>query len=122
MADPIDLSKHSAAVLVFAMEGCGACDHYVPRFVAKVDELRRHGYPFVVYTEGAKLGRNAIPVFLIDAASPEPEIQKVADRFEVSATPSTVVLAQGPGSFKVEGNLGDNQIVWLLNMANEVNK
>jgi hypothetical protein len=122
VADPINLSKHSAAVLVFAMEGCGACDHYVPRLVAKVEELKRHGYPFVVYSEGVKLGQNAIPVLLCDAASPEPEVQKLADRFEISATPSTVVLARGEGSFKVEGNLADNQIVWVLNMANEVNK
>jgi hypothetical protein len=118
----VDLSSHPAAVIVFAMEGCGACSHYVPRLVAKVEELKGHGYPFVVLSEGMKLPRGAIPIILCDASSPEPEVQKLADRFEISATPSTVVLAQGEGSFKVEGNLADNQIVWVLNMANEVNK
>jgi thiol-disulfide isomerase/thioredoxin len=118
----VDLSAQPAAVIVFAMEGCGACDHYVPRLVAKVEELKGHGYPFVVYAEGVKIPRGAIPILLCDAASDEPDVQKLADRFAISATPSTVVLARGEGSFKVEGNLADNQIVWVLNMANEVNK
>jgi thiol-disulfide isomerase/thioredoxin len=118
---PPDLSAHRAAVIVFAMEGCGACEHYVPRLIAKAQELNAHGYRFTVYEVGKAIPRGSIPILLYDAASLEPEIQKLADRFAVEATPTTIVLSQGPGSFKVEGNLADNQITWVLNMANEVN-
>jgi thiol-disulfide isomerase/thioredoxin len=118
---PVDLSTHRVAVIVFAMDGCGACDHYVPRLVAKAQELNTHGYSFAIYEPGKPVPRNAVPILLYDAASMEPEIQKLADRFAVQATPTTIVLSRGAGSFKVEGNLADNQITWLLNMANEVN-
>jgi len=103
------------------MEGCPACDHYVPRLTAHARELKVHGYPFVVHEMGEKIPAGSIPIALYDAASEDPDVQKLADRFEVTATPTTIVLSRG-GSFKIEGSIADNQILWLLNMANEENQ
>lgn len=114
----VDLSQHGAAIFAFAMEGCGACEHYVPRLIAQVEALREQGYPFVVHTEGMAMPPGSIPVLIYDAASPDVDVQRLADRFKVEATPTTVLAAR-KGSFKCEGNLANNQITWLLMMALE---
>lgn len=116
----IDLNQHSVAILVFAMHECPACEHYVPRLVEQVGVMRDRGAPLVVYDEGVTVDPGSIPVLVYDAASPSADVQKLADRFQVEATPTTIVLAK-QGSFKCEGNLANNQILWLLNMANEAN-
>lgn len=118
----LDLSNHGSAIIVFAMEGCGACDHYVPRLVAQAEQLKAQGYPFVVYQEGMAVHRGAIPILLYDAASPDVDVQRLADRFHVQATPSTILVTRGEGAFKCEGALANNQIDWILMMANETNK
>lgn len=118
----IDLDKQKVVVIVFAMGECPACENYLPRFISEVEALRAHGYPFVVYVPGQPIAPNAIPVLVYDAGSPDATIQGIADRYGVSATPSTLVLTRGPGSFKTEGALANNQISWLLNMANEANR
>ncbi len=112
----VDLDHSNVVVLVFGMEGCGACEHYIPRLVAEAEALRQAGYPIVVNPSG-QLPPNAVPVMIYDAASPDGAVQRLADRFVVSATPSTIVACRGPGSFKCEGSLANNQIQWLLLMA-----
>jgi thiol-disulfide isomerase/thioredoxin len=118
----IDIGNQKVVVIVFAMGECPACEAYLPRLLAEAEQLKAHAYPFVVYVPGQTISPRAIPLVVYDAASPDPAIQALADRFEVSATPTTLVLMRGPGSFKVEGSLANNQISWLLNMANEANQ
>lgn len=117
----IDLNKHNVAILVFAMHECPACEHYVPRLVEQVGVLQGQGAPLVVYDEGVKIPEQSIPVLIYDAATENPDVQRLADRFQVEATPTTIVLGR-QGSFKCEGNLANNQILWLLNMATEANQ
>lgn len=118
----IRLDEQKVVVLVFAMHGCPACDHYLPRFITEADALSRQlapqGIAFVVNPE-AQPPAGTIPVLVFDAAADDAEVQKLADRFGVQATPTTVVAARGPGSFKVEGSLANNQIQWVLLMASE---
>jgi thioredoxin-related protein len=116
------LETQKIAIIVFGMDGCPACEHYIPRLVTEAETLRGRGYPFVVYQPGITLAPNAIPIVLYDAASADADVQQLADRFAVEATPTTILAARGPGSFKVEGNLANNQIVWLLMMALEANQ
>ena len=117
----IDLNQHRVAIFVFAMHECPACEHFVPRLVEQVATLQAQGVPLVVVDEGVAVQPGSIPVLVYDAASEDPAVQKLADRFQVEATPTTVVVAR-QGSFKCEGSLANNQILWLLNMATEANQ
>lgn len=121
----ISLEAQRAVVLIFAMEDCPACESYIPRVVAEIQalngQLAAQGTSFVVNPE-TQPEPGTVPVFLYDAASPDPEVQKLADRFGVTATPTTVVAARGTGAFKAEGSLANNQIQWILMMAAEVSK
>lgn len=116
------LDEQKVVVIVFGMQGCGACEHYIPRLVNEVTQLGHQGYSFVVGGGEVPIPPGSIPVFIYDAASPDSSVQKLADRFGVTATPTTIVACRGPGSFKLEGSLADNQIHWLLMMADEASK
>lgn len=113
------LDTQKAIVIVFGMHECPACEHYIPRLAESVERLRGQGFPFVLAQGPEPISPEAIPVLVYDAASPDVDVQKLADRFEVHATPTTIVACRGPGSFKIEGSLADNQIEWVLMMANE---
>lgn len=121
----ISLESQRAVVLVFAMHECPACESYLPRVVSEIQtlnaQLAPQGMGFVVNPE-SQPPAGTVPVFFYDAASPDPEVQKLADRFEVTATPTTVVAARGTGAFKLEGSIANNQIQWVLMMAAEVNQ
>lgn len=117
----INLESQKVVVFVFAMHQCPACEHFLPRFTAEANALAAQGITFVINPD-EQPPPGAIPVFVYDAATEDPEVQKLADRFGVSATPTTIVAAKGPGSFKCEGSMANNQIQWLLLMASEANK
>lgn len=116
----IDLAQTNVVVIVFGMEGCGACEHYIPRLKTEAEQLALQGFPFVVQPTSLIPGQ--IPILFYDAASDDKTVQQLADRYEVHATPTTIVAARGPGSFKAEGSLANNQIQWLLMMASEANR
>lgn len=118
----IDIGNQKVVIIVFGMAECGACEQYLPRLLAEAEQLKAQGFPLSVYTPGQQISHGAIPIIVYDAASPDSAIQALADRFAISATPTTLLLLHGPGSFKVEGSLANNQIVWLLMMAVESNK
>ena len=118
----IDLAGQNVVVIVFAMGECPACEHYLPRLISEIEQLKTHGYPFVIGGSQQHIRQGSIPVFIYDAASPDADVQKLADRYDVQATPTTILLTRGAGSFKCEGNLANNQIIWILNMANEANQ
>jgi thiol-disulfide isomerase/thioredoxin len=117
----INLEAQKVVVLVFGMDGCPACEHYIPRLAAEAQGLTEQGFPFSVNPE-VQPTADTVPILVYDAASPDAEVQKLADRFNVTATPTTVIATRGPGSAKYEGNLATNQIQWVLMMAHEVNK
>jgi thiol-disulfide isomerase/thioredoxin len=117
----INLDGTKVVVFVFGMEGCPACEHYIPRLQNEATQLAAQGFPFVVDPQGP-IAPGAIPILFYDAASEDKSVQQLADRYQVHATPTTIVAARGPGSFKVEGSLANNQIQWLLMMAGEANK
>lgn len=111
------LANVFVVVAVFAMPECGHCEEYVPRFLAKVEEYRKKGYPFVVYKPGVAFPNGAIPVLVLDVSTNNDELQTYANRFAVSATPTTVVQKRSGGVLKTEGALSDVQIDGLLGLA-----
>lgn len=118
----IELNGQRAVIVIFAMGECPACENYLPRFLAEAEALRQQGYPFIVYEPGVPLQPSAIPILIYDAASPNVDVQQFADKYQVTATPTTLVLSRGTGSFKAEGSLANNQIAWILMMASEAQK
>jgi thiol-disulfide isomerase/thioredoxin len=110
-----------AVIFVFAMGECPACEHYLPRLVAEADSLRAQGYTFAVNPK-QNVPTGTIPILIYDAASPDVDVQKLADRYGVTATPTTIVVLRDGGGFRVEGSLANNQITWLLLMASEAIK
>jgi thiol-disulfide isomerase/thioredoxin len=112
----IDLTRAHAVILVFVMDGCGACEEYLPRFTAQVDQLAKAGTPVGFLTEGAA-PEGSVAVLVYDAASPERAVQDIANRYAVAGTPSTITLRRGVGASKVEGGVTDSQIRHLLIQA-----
>lgn len=110
-----DLDHIPLLVVVFAMPECGACEAYLPRFERKVN----HDGAFQFYWPEATMDGHKIPVFVFDVSSASPKVQQFADRFAVSATPTTVVVKRPGGVLKAEGSLSDAQIDALLGLAKQ---
>ena len=113
------LDQCPVLVVVYAMHECPACEHYLPRLLSEVAALQAQGYPFIVYEAGTALSPNAIPVLVFDAATEDGNVQRFADRFGVTATPTTIIALRNGGGAKYEGALANNQILQVLMMANE---
>jgi thiol-disulfide isomerase/thioredoxin len=80
------------------MQDCPACHEYMPRFQAIASQFA---------------GR--VPYQILDADSPAN--RQVAERFDIEATPTTMVLRRPVGAIKAEGSLGDPEILRLFNIA-----
>ena len=98
---PLDLTNANVIVIVFVMDGCPACENYLPRF-------KRIAKPY------SKAG---IQIAVFDANSKDDRVQDFADRINVRATPTTAVLPRGQGLVKVEGAVDDATIKQLLDLA-----
>lgn len=83
------------------MEGCEACHEFWPRFQRVAEPYKQAG----------------IPVLVFNAASEDPEIEQLADRWGVYATPSVVVARRGPGMLREEGNMDDQSLKQLFDAA-----
>lgn len=114
------LDGQNAVIVIFGMEGCGACEHFIPRFLVEASALREQQHlPFVMYEAGQQIPQGAIPIVVLDAASTNVDVQQLADKYQVHATPTILILQRGAGVFKAEGSLANNQIQWLLFRAAE---
>ena len=116
--DPL-LSATRVVLVVFIMPECGACEGYVPRLNAAV---RRAGSPFFVYNGKGRAPKGSIPVLYYDVSQPNDEVQAFASRYNVEATPTTLILPKGEGAAKFEGGLADNQIEHVLALARNANR
>lgn len=95
------------AVVVVAMAGCPACEEYEPRF-------RR----FVPYYRSLRFVH-------IDALDQRPAAQEWMDRYQVSATPSTLVVRRTASDrpelryevWKIDGSVDDATIKQTLDFA-----
>lgn len=95
----VNLSQSRVVVAVVAMEGCGACEEYLPRF-----------------KQIAKKYEHCLPIIVLDAA--KPEHGAIADRYRVYETPTTLILRKPIGLVRFVGGLPDNEIerVFLIAM------
>lgn len=114
-----ELTEADVVIAVFVMPECGACEGYMPKLRAAV---RRAGRPFYIYPGHGVVPKGAIPVLFYDVSKPDDEVQAFATRIGVEATPTTAVLPRGEGVFKVEGDLADNQIDYVLASARSMHR
>lgn len=117
----MSLAHVKSMLIVFAMPGCGACEDYKPRFEHQVNAWIGHGQPMFWYKSGAIPPRQ-IPVLMLNAASQDPSVVSLAEQYEISAVPSTLLLTQNRRPVKLEGTLDDQQIHELLASAVYANR
>ena len=91
------MAQPNAVVVVFAMQQCPACSDYMPRFKAIASQFPQ------------------VPHQVLDANAPG--VQGLADRFQIQATPTTMVLRRPVGAIKAEGSLPDADIQRLFVLA-----
>lgn len=91
-------------VVVISMDGCPACQDYVPRVEGLAGAYRRAG----------------VPIIYLDAADQRPAVQEWMDQYQVTATPTTLILRRhelGGGVWKSEGTQDDRSIKQALDFA-----
>lgn len=89
----------SPAVLVFVMQGCGACSEYMPRFSRVVRPFHQRG----------------LPVHIIDVNADKRSVA-FADRLKIKSTPTTLVMGRR-GAVRREGAIPDSEIKKILEQA-----
>lgn len=114
-----NLNNTKVLVAVFAMSGCGACEDYLPRFTAAIEKYKGYGLPFYIWESGP-IAPGWIPVLVCDAASQDPAMQEFANKLNITATPSTVIMTRN-GTRKVDGSIDDDELDGLLRSAVDYN-
>ncbi len=93
-------TRAQAVVVVFKMKGCPACSDYIPR-------LKRLSAKFP-----------NVPLFVLDIA--DPQYQAMADKYQVTNLPCTMVLTRsGRGAFKASGSIASSDIEKVLHHASK---
>ena len=92
------MNNSRVVVVVFTIDGCGACEEYKPRFrrIAQSYQAR-------------------VPIYMMDAN--DQRTADLASRLKVTNVPVTFVLRKPTGVISVEGAIPDSQIAWLLGIA-----
>jgi hypothetical protein len=111
-----DLQHAKAAVLVFAMPGCGACHDYLPRLEAMVKHFQTHGIPLMYYAN-RPVGRGQIPIIICDSTSTNEQVQALLDQHQVDAMPTTVLITHNVRPVKRVGAISDEEIHEILSSA-----
>lgn len=112
-----NVSPINVAIVVFAMPGCPACEGYLPKLLKQVEGYRKLGYPFIVYEIGYALQPGQIPVLVYDLTSADPSVQAFANQHKIENAPTTVLLPKVGYPARFEGDIGDDGIYKMLNMA-----
>ena len=92
------LNRSPIVVVVFTLKGCGHCEIYRPKFT-------KVAAPYADY----------VPIVMADGN--DPRFQDLANRLNVQGVPATFLLRKPAGMIKLEGDVPEAQIKWLLNIA-----
>lgn len=88
------------SVLVLVMEGCPACDEYMPRFGKLAAPYRMNG----------------VPVSILDINS-DSQAEMLANRLGVQATPTTIVIGPKGAKIVAAGAVDNKRIAKILKDA-----
>ena len=121
-----DLSQTKALLLVFAMPGCPACHDFLPRLKRQIHGFKAYHVPFVIYEDAAvvpeRIPQGEIPVFIYDATSPDPTLQELANKHNITGMPTTLFMSRVMRPTKIEGSVDDNEIYQMLVAATAANR
>lgn len=106
----MSLDHTKSAIVVFAMDGCGACEDFMPRFERLIAGFQAHGQPLVYYQIGMPLTPGAIPVIVLDADSTDESVVSFADQHAIDALPTTLLLRRNAKPARLEGAVDDKEI------------
>lgn len=95
-------------VLVFHMEGCPACEQFLPKFRA----IAPHYGPLSENSYMAVTGRG-VPSGIYDANKFDP----LAERFDIRATPTMLVARRQERPVREEGDLDERTIHGMFQWA-----
>lgn len=85
-------------IAIFALPGCPACEHYVPRFQRIVGRYRRHvAYKIV---DGGTVQGNALAI-----------------KFRIRAFPTTIIFYEDGRESRKVGAMADADIISMLDRA-----
>jgi hypothetical protein len=117
------VSVHAASVviIVFAMPGCPACHDYLPRLRRRINAIQGQGYPIYEYRPGRTAKRGELPVLIVDSTSTDPSVVDLADKYQISALPTTIILPRYGFSSRWEGSLPDDEMQRMIESAALVN-
>ncbi len=107
----------NVVVVVFAMPSCPACHEYLPRLRKQISDLRKMGYPIFEYQPSDVTRRGQVPVLIVDSTSADPSVINLADKYQVTALPTTIVLPRYGLPGRWEGALSDDETYHVLGMA-----
>lgn len=113
----MDVAHCPAVIVVFAMEGCPACEEYKPRLEREIQRWQAARAPFVLAQPEQTFTAAQVPVILLDAQSSNPQIQALADAHAIEGLPTTILFKRNAYPRKFEGALDDAQIYDLLHDA-----
>ena len=113
----LDVSAYKVLVLVFGQEGCPACEAYIPQLQARVEALRAEGERLWLYEPGAAPPLDVALVLVYDVAAGDKAIQQLADRYNVSSLPTTVVQLREGGTLRLDGVIATGHIDQVLRTA-----
>jgi hypothetical protein len=116
-----DIRGAKAVIVVWAMHGCPACDQYLPKLMERIEAHTAYGAPFHVWSPGQPIAKGEILVLFYDAASKNDELQDLADRLGVTATPTTCLMTR-KGVSKIEGAVPPIKIDEMLFAARNANR
>jgi len=106
----MSVAQAKVVILVFAMPGCPACHEYLPRLYEHIDMAQQAGNPIVLYQDGMDVGRDVIPVVVLNSTSQDAQLQALCDQHKISALPTTMVLPRWGMAVRYEGALPDADI------------
>lgn len=103
-----------AVIVVFAMEGCPACEEYKPRLEKEIKRWQANNAPLVIGQKGQTFGPYEVAVIFVDAASEDPQVQQLANDFAIEGVPATILFTRKARPRKIEGAVDDVQIYAML--------
>jgi thiol-disulfide isomerase/thioredoxin len=107
----VDLTRYKTLIFVFVMDGCGACEDYLPTFL-EVAKVYERCIPVLISEDGEThdVGRAQAAILILDAANPKYE--KYADHFKIQETPTTVILFRRnhASNFSATGALDEGEV------------
>lgn len=108
---------HRAVIVVIVLRGCPACEDYKPRLRREISRWQAAGVPIALGQKGQTFDPGQVPVLLVDAEDPDPDVQRLLDEQGVQGLPTTILFLTGAPPQQQEGALSDREIYDLLVIA-----